>query len=123
MQLTANFHLSEFACKDGTPVPQRYLLNVTTLAKQLQVLRDEIDEPIHINSAYRHKDYNDLVGGESNSEHLTASAADITVKSKTPRQLKAIVERLIKTKKLHFGGIGLYPGFLHVDIRSGRARW
>jgi uncharacterized protein YcbK (DUF882 family) len=123
MQLTANFHLSEFACKDGTAVPQRYLLNVTTLAKQLQVLRDEIDEPIHINSAYRHPEYNERIGGRPESQHLTASAADITVKSKTPKQLKAIVERLIKTKKLHFGGIGLYPGFLHVDIRSGRARW
>jgi uncharacterized protein YcbK (DUF882 family) len=104
-------------------VPQRYLLNVTTLAKQLQVLRDELDEPIHINSAYRHPEYNERIGGRPESQHLTASAADITVKSKTPRQVKAIVERLIKTKKLHFGGIGLYPGFLHVDIRQGRERW
>jgi uncharacterized protein YcbK (DUF882 family) len=123
MQLTANFHLSEFACKDGKPVPQRYLLNVTTLAKQLQVLRDELDEPIHINSAYRHAEYNKRIGGKPESQHITASAADITVKSKTPKQLKAIVERLIKQKKLYFGGIGLYPGFLHVDIRDGRARW
>jgi len=123
MQLTPNFHLSEFACKDGTPVPQRYMLNVTMLARQLQVLRDELDEPVHINSAYRHADYNKRIGGAPESQHLTASAADITVKSKTPKQLKAIVERLIKQKRVHFGGIGLYSGFLHVDIRDGRARW
>ena len=123
MQLTQNFNINEFRCNDGTPVPKRFYTNVATLASQLQILRDFIGEPIHINSAYRHADYNGLVGGEPDSRHLTASAADITVKSKTPKQLKAIIEKLIKEKKLHFGGIGLYPGFLHVDIRQGRARW
>ena len=123
MQLTQNFNINEFRCNDGTPVPKRFYTNVATLASQLQILRDELDEPIHINSAYRHPEYNERIGGRPESQHLTASAADITVKSKTPKQLKIIVERLIKQKKLHFGGIGLYPGFLHVDIRSGRARW
>jgi uncharacterized protein YcbK (DUF882 family) len=50
-------------------------------------------------------------------------AADITIKSKTPAQLKEIVEDLISRKILKIGGVGLYPGFLHVDIRKVKARW
>lgn len=123
MQLTENFHLHEFACNDGTPVPEELLPNVRKLAEQLQVLRDHLKEPININSAYRHKDYNQRIGGKPSSQHLTASAADITVRSMSPRKLKGVVEKLIKQKKLYFGGIGLYPGFLHVDIRKDSARW
>lgn len=123
MQLTENFHLHEFACNDGTPVPEELLPNVRKLAEQLQVLRDHLKEPIRINSAYRHKAYNARIGGKPSSQHLTASAVDITVRSMSPRKLKGVVERLIKQKKLWFGGIGLYPGFLHVDIRKDTARW
>jgi len=121
--LTKNFDITEFSCNDGTPVPSEYLPNVKKLAEQLQILRDELNEPIHINSAYRHKEYNKKIGGEKNSQHLLAKAADITVKSKTPKQLAAIIEKLISEGKLKFGGMGVYPGFVHVDIRPGKARW
>jgi uncharacterized protein YcbK (DUF882 family) len=123
MKLTENFSLEEFACRDGSPVPDDLLDNVELLAKNLQVLRDHLGEPIHVNSGYRTPKYNAKVGGKPKSYHLKAMAADITVKSKTPRQLKAIVEKLIEQGKLKFGGIGLYPGFLHVDVRRGKARW
>lgn len=122
-QLTTNFHIREFACRDGSPVPEQFICNVQKLAAQLQILRDHLGESININSAYRTEAYNKKVGGKPASQHLTASAADITVKSKTPKQLKAVVEKLIKEKKLSIGGIGLYPGFLHIDIREGSARW
>lgn len=123
MQLTKNFNLSEFACKDGTPVPASLMPNVQELANNLQVLRDDIGEAIHINSGYRTELYNKKVGGKKASQHLKARAADITCKSKTPKQLAVIVEGLIKKKKLWFGGIGVYPGFVHVDIRKNKARW
>ena len=121
MQLTDNFHLQEFACNDGTPVPPELMQNVIRLATNLQVLRNHLGERISINSAYRHANYNKKIGGAPDSMHLRAMAADITTKSKTPKQLKAIIERLIKAKKVNFGGIGLYPGFVHVDIRAGHA--
>jgi uncharacterized protein YcbK (DUF882 family) len=123
MQLTKNFHLHEFACNDGTQVPDEYLDNVKQLAEQLQILRDFIGEPLTINSAYRHTEYNERIGGKPNSMHLTASAADITCKSKSPAQLRVVIEKLIKDKKLWFGGIGKYKGFTHVDIRRTKARW
>ena len=121
--MTKNFSLHEFSCNDGTPVPSELMPNVHELAKQLQILRDHLGERILINSAYRHKAYNERIGGKSNSYHVKAMAADITIKSKTPAQLKEIVEDLISKKVLKFGGIGLYPGFLHVDIRKVKARW
>lgn len=126
MKLTKNFSLSEFACKDakGTPVPEKYMGNVKELAKNLQTLRDAIGEPLYISgSGYRTPAHNKKVGGAKQSQHLTANAADISAKNYTPKQLKAIVERLIKEGKLWFGGIGLYKGFLHVDCRQDKARW
>jgi uncharacterized protein YcbK (DUF882 family) len=123
MKLSNDFDLSEFACKDGTPVPDEYLINVLALAANLQVLRDTLGEPIHINSSYRHPGYNKSIGGKPKSQHLTASAADITCKSKSPKQLAAVIEKLITEKKMKQGGMGVYPGFVHYDVRGVKARW
>lgn len=123
MQLTENFELIEFVCKDGSPVPDEYMHNVKTLAENLQVLRDEIGEPIRINSAYRSPNYNKRIGGKPASKHLVAQAADITVKGKTPKQLAVIIERLISQRKMKQGGLGVYPGFVHYDVRGTKARW
>lgn len=123
MKLTPNFDLHEFYCNDGTPVPEKYLNNVKELANNLQVLRDELGEPLRINSSYRHPAYNKKIGGKPKSQHLTASAADITAKNYTPQQITDTIERLIKAGKMKQGGIGTYPGFVHFDIRGTKARW
>ena len=123
MMLTPNFLLEEFACKDGTPVPKALRSNVQLLAHNLQVLRDHLKEPIHINSGYRTPAYNSKVGGKPLSKHILAQAADITVKSKTPKQLAKIIETLISSKKMKQGGLGIYPGFVHYDVRGTKARW
>lgn len=123
MQLTKNFNLNEFACKDGTPVPPELIPNVQELAENLQVLRDELGEAIHINSAYRHEAYNKKIGGEKKSFHIKAMAGDITCKSLTPKKLHAKIEKLIAAGKMKQGGLGLYPGFVHYDIRGVKARW
>lgn len=123
MQLSTNFSLSEFKCKDGTDVPNELLPNVQLLANNLQVLRDYLGEPIHINSGYRSPAYNKKVGGKQLSQHLKANAADITTKSKTPKQLAAIIEKLIAQGKMKQGGLGIYPGFVHYDVRGTKARW
>lgn len=118
-----NFTLEELSCKDGSPVPIELTANATLLLENLQVLRDHLGEPVRINSGYRSPAYNKKIGGVKNSQHLQAKAADITVKSKSPRQLKAIIERLIKSGKMKNGGVGLYPGFVHYDVRNTPARW
>jgi uncharacterized protein YcbK (DUF882 family) len=124
MKLTENFNLQEFDCKDGTPVPQQFVKNVKLLAEQLQTLRDYIKEPVMITgSGYRTPEHNKRVGGAVNSQHLTASGADINAKNYTPRQLSKIIEKLIREKKMLQGGIGVYKGFVHYDIRGTKARW
>jgi hypothetical protein len=35
--LTRNFNLKEFVCKDGSAVPAKYMANVKKLAKNLQL--------------------------------------------------------------------------------------
>tara|TARA_R110002167_G_scaffold236696_1_gene441881 strand:+ start:424 stop:819 length:396 start_codon:yes stop_codon:yes gene_type:complete len=123
MKLTSNFYLREFECNDGTAIPQKYISNVKKLAKNLQVLRDEIKQPIHINSSYRHTAYNKKIGGAKYSQHLTASASDITSKNIRPKKLAGTILKLIKQGKMTEGGVGLYNGFVHYDIRGKKARW
>lgn len=120
---TANFNISEFKCKDGSNVPFVYYGNVQRLMNNLQVLRDHIGVPIHINSGYRSPSHNKKVGGASASSHLTAKAADITARGYTPAQLKATIEYLISIGKMEQGGIGLYKTFVHYDVRGSKARW
>lgn len=122
-QLTADFHVSEFACNDGTQVPAMFFENVQKLAKNLQVIRDEVKSPIYINSGYRHETYNKRIGGAKHSQHLTASAADIVAENLSPSKLRVVINKLIKQGKLHNGGIGAYKNFTHYDIRLTPARW
>lgn len=122
MKLTKNFQISEFACNDGTPVPEELISNVQELANNLQVLRDDIGESLTINSGYRSPSWNKKVGGAKSSMHLKAKAGDLVCRSLTPKQLKARIERLIKAGKMKNGGIGLYPSFVHYDIGPVR-RW
>lgn len=121
--MTKNFSVHEFNCKDGTPVPEELFPNLETLAMQLQVIRDHIGEPLQVLSGYRSPAHNKRVGGKKNSYHLKAMAADITCKSLSPKKLHALIETLIAKGRVKIGGLGLYPGFVHVDIRKTKARW
>lgn len=124
MKLTKNFSRKEFDCNDGTPVPKIYYPNVKELATNLQVLRDHIGEAVLITgSGYRTEKHNKKVGGAKFSQHLTASGADINARSYTPKELANVIEELIREGKMKEGGIGVYKGFIHYDIRGTKARW
>ena len=123
MKLTRNFTKQEFESKDGSPMPDDVLSNVIKLATQLQIIRDAIDEPLHINSAYRSPEHNKRIGGVKNSQHVFGKAADLTTKNLTPEQLHYVIEELINDGNLLQGGLGLYNGFVHYDIRGKKARW
>jgi uncharacterized protein YcbK (DUF882 family) len=124
MQLTKNFNRQEFDCKDGTKVPDEFLPNVQEVANNLQILRDYLKVPVRVTgSGYRTKSYNKKVGGAKFSQHLTASGADINADGYTPKELAKEIEKLIKEEKMKQGGIGVYKGFVHYDIRGTKARW
>ena len=78
--MTKNFTKEEFDCNDGSEMPINVYHNIVKVANQLQVLRDELGKPIHINSAYRSEDYNQSIGGVKNSKHLLGKASDISIK-------------------------------------------
>lgn len=122
-KITTNFSLEEFNCKDGSTMPNDVMINIINLAKNLQVLRDAIGKTITINSAYRSPDYNKKIGGVKDSQHLKGNASDITVKGMTPKEVAKIIEGLIASGKMQQGGIGIYPNFVHYDIRGVKARW
>jgi uncharacterized protein YcbK (DUF882 family) len=129
-QLTKNFHISEFKCKDGTLVPDKYIPHVKLLAENLQVLRDHLstkakkDCPVHVNSGYRTPKYNaKLEGSAVQSQHLVAKAADIVSAFFTPKEVADEIELLIKQGRMKQGGLGRYKGFTHYDVRNARARW
>lgn len=123
IKLTKNFYQEEFNCHDGTPVPALLAPNIKELAENLQVLRDDLGQPLQILSGYRSPAWNLKVGGKPNSYHKKGMAADLTTKDVTPRQLHARILKLIKAGKMKEGGLGLYPGFVHYDIRGTAARW
>lgn len=123
MKLTANFNLSEFNCKDGSEIPLIYRSNVKELAEQLEALREKLGSPIFINSGYRSPHYNKKIGGVKTSQHLTGKAADIRVPGYRPRDVAQAIEQLIAQGKMKEGGIGVYPTFVHYDIRGTKARW
>jgi uncharacterized protein YcbK (DUF882 family) len=123
MKLTKNFSKVEFDCKDGSEMPEEVFENVKELAKNLQVIRDEINLAIHINSAYRSPSYNKSVGGTNKSQHLLGKAADLSVYGMKPQILHKIILDLIKEGLISEGGVGLYNSFVHYDIRGEKARW
>lgn len=123
MKLTKNFNLSEFACKDGTQVPENLIGNVKELANNLQVLRDVVGIPLHINSSYRTISHNKREKGSPKSQHLLAKAADLRTDKYTPKELASIILKLIEKGQMKQGGVGIYSTFVHYDIRGFAARW
>ena len=121
--MTKNFTKEEFDCNDGSEMPINVYHNIVKVANQLQVLRDELKKPIHINSAYRSEDYNKQIGGVKNSQHIMGRAADIAIKGMTPIEVSKVIERLISNGDMLQGGIGIYSSFVHYDIRGERRRW
>lgn len=112
--MTRNFKRSEFACKCGCGVNHIQ----AELVDKLQLIRDEVGKPVHINSGVRCGPHNKAVGGKPSSYHLLGKAADIRVAGMSTEALYAIARRIPGLK-----GFGLYNGFLHVDTRRNRAIW
>lgn len=123
MKLTKNFRLSEFESKDGAEMPKEVLINIVKLACQLQILRNKLQRPIHINSGYRLPEHNKAVGGAENSQHVLGKAADIVVEGLKPIEVKIAIEALINQGDLLQGGLSDYSTFTHYDIRKTKARW
>ena len=125
MRLTPHFALIEFACRDAlcTPVPARLVPNVIRLCEQLEIVRAHFNSPVTIRSGYRTPAHNAKVGGAGQSKHLTGEAADLVVEGYTPTEVAATIEFLVGAGRMRDGGLGIYRGWVHYDVRKRRARW
>lgn len=115
VKLSNNFKVNEFRCKDNSDV----IFIAPALVDILQTIRNHYGKAVHINSAYRTPTYNKKVGGATYSQHLYGTAADIRINGVKPKDLAAYIETLMP----NYGGIGIYPTFVHVDIRKVKSRW
>lgn len=116
--ITEHFRDYEFACKDGTLVPDQYRPNMIMLAQQLEIIRMAMAEPVYITSAYRTVQHNMNVGGASRSFHLRCMASDIYCKDATVQQLFDSIYHLMVNDKIMLGGLKKYDSFVHYDIRG-----
>lgn len=114
--LTKHFNRAEFRCKCSQCGFDT--VDVDTLAL-LEECREHFQAQLKINSGCRCAAYNTAVGGTKNSQHVYGRAVDIVVKGRSPEEVAAFIETLIP----HSGGIGIYSNFVHVDTRTGKARW
>ena len=113
-QLSTNFKVMEFACKDGSDV----VFVAPELVKLLQKIRSHFRAAVTINSGYRTPGYNKKVKGATYSQHQYGTAADITVKGVDPKRVAAYAETLMGSK----GGIGIYPTFTQLEVREVKSR-
>lgn len=132
-QLTQNFKLSEFLTskfydkenqkKVLESVTYPILENIHELADNLQIIRDEVNAPIHINIAFRPLWWEHKQGRSGNSQHTKGKAADIVVDGLRPIEVAEVIEDLIQQGCISEGGLSDYSTFCHYDVRDYNARW
>ena len=109
--ISPNFKVKEFRCKDGSDT---ILIDVDFVQNYLQKIRSHFGAAVTVNSGYRTAAYNRKVSGAANSYHVKGQAFDIVVKGHTPLE----VARYSQT--LGIMGIIQYNKFVHVDSRAKR---
>ncbi len=123
MKVGEYFSMKEFDCADGTPYPAVWVHRLSELCSNLDVIREWFNKPIRITSGYRTPAHNRRVGGVKDSYHTQGMAADFVVVDEDPREVAAIMRRLIAIRAIDEGGIGDYSTFTHYDLRNKPARW
>lgn len=111
--ITKNFKISEFVCKDGN---KETIIDIKAVS-MLQLLRDTFQKPIMVNSAYRSPAYNKSIGGAPKSKHMEGIAFDISIPGVTPLEVGK------KALQIGFKGVGVYDTFTHVDTRDILTMW
>lgn len=109
LNVSPNFKIKEFKCKDGSDT---VLLDSSFVMTKLQDIRNHFGKPVTINSAYRTPAYNRKVGGATNSYHMKGMAFDIVVKD-------VDLDEVCKyAQSIGILGIIRYNTFVHVDSRE-----
>lgn len=109
-----HFKVKEFACKDGSQVVfiDDYLIFI------LELFRNQVKKPVHINSGYRTPERNKAVGGAKYSYHMRGMAADIRVEGMTAKEIANKLNKIIPNEC----GIIAYKNWVHLDTRYKKYR-
>ncbi len=110
------FKRSEFKCKCGNC---KFDTVDYELVKVLDELREHFNAPTTITSGCRCTSHNASIGGAKSSYHLYGKAADIKVSGSTPPMVYEYLDNKYPDKY----GIGKYAGWVHIDVRTDKARW
>ncbi len=130
--ISRNFSAAEFKQParhgfEAEPYPAEWRVpRLMPLCMTLETIREALGgRAIRILSGYRTAEYNRKIGGARNSQHVQGRAADFVVKGLDPRFVHDTVLGLYNVGRIAIGGLGLYPGFTHIDTRQGArlARW
>lgn len=117
--LSLHFNSTHFDCQCKDPKCTETKIN-PLLIESLEVLWNLVGAFV-IDSGFRCMDHNAAVGGAHDSQHLFGNAADcMSTRGYNGNLIARMAEQIIPFDS---GGIGIYPGFCHVDVRGKKARW
>lgn len=105
---------------DNLCVNPFYITNLVRLCDVLEVIRDAVGKPLHVNSAYRSVRVNHAVGGVLTSDHLYGFAADIYVDNLSSLNLYNVIKSVHTKAGIDFGQVIRYKTFVHVSINTER---
>lgn len=116
-------HAKERGGVHNTLPPMSLWRNLSPTLRVADAIAQRLGEDVEqVISAYRCPRYNQQCrGGASHSQHMRNGALDLVFASSPSRVAK--VAKTLRAEGLFAGGIGLYPGFTHVDTRGVNADW
>lgn len=120
-QITKNFNSSEIdkASHYESALGFEFDRNIVDVA---QYVRDVLQVPVSINSAFRSKEYNATIENSAkNSQHIQGKALDISGSGVVAFMRKAFTEKNSHwqaMERLGLNGIGFYSNFVHIDSRA-----
>lgn len=134
--LSENFKSKEFFTKSlDFQDDEHFISDKVVLA--VQAVRSFFGKKIRVTSTLRTALHNSLIGGSSNSHHLTSNATDFEFMEDEESCMRGFYEQMVckgelyqNIKDLGIKGVGFYKGFIHFDDgeselnkRSGMTFW
>lgn len=117
--VSTHFSSTDFDCHCHSPNCKQTFIDSQLVAalEELWILSQDFQ----ITSGFRCNEHNDNVGGQWDSQHLLGKAADCkSLKGYNGHLMANYAELVLPFQK---GGIGIYPSFVHCDVRKRLARW
>lgn len=108
--------------KDNTIRQFRHFANLRKLGEFLDIIREELGLPIHVNSGFRTVAVNKAVKGAPMSAHLEGSAVDIRC-SDNEKLLKILRKYIESIDQLIVYRNGQDISFIHVGLPFPRAQY